>query len=146
MNGEHFFLHSADTSPPSCPLNYWLAQRMNIILNKSLHSFCGKPSKWNEYFQVTLFKIGSSELKHTLHHNSRLNCLCNALCPPWCRLDLNSLRLMETWRFKNGFVLGCITSGHYNTNVVKPNLSNMARPNFIIFAPWMVTIFSFHWY
>ena len=31
---ENIFYHSADTSPPSCPLNYVLAQRMNIILQQ----------------------------------------------------------------------------------------------------------------
>ena len=49
---------------------------------------------------------------------------------------------MKTWRVMIGFVLGCIASGHYYTNVFKTNFSKKAHRNFILFVAWMENKFS----
>ena len=126
--------------PPwiTCFLNEWI-----YYFNKRLHNFCCNPHIWHEYFEVRFFIIGSSELRITLHHNSRLNCVWNGISPPSCRPDLVLLLLIDTWRDRSSFVLKCIASGHNKTNIVKADFSKTARQNFILFSQPIENNFSF---
>ena len=103
-------------------LNYVLAQWMNIILQQETSQFLSQAAYMTWCFEVKFFIIVSSELRITLHHNSRLNCLWNGISPPSCRPDLESLALMAAWRVKTSFVPNWIACGH-NTNIDKTDFS-----------------------
>ena len=115
-------------------LNYVLAQWMNIILQQDTSQFLLQPAYMTWCFEVTFFIIGSSELRITVHHNNRFNCLRNGISPPSCRPDLEPLALMATWRVQTSFVPNWIASGHNNKNIVKTDFSKTARQNFILFS------------
>ena len=81
--------------------NHLLAQRMDKYFNKSLHNFCIKPHIWHEYFQVLFIKIGSSELRLTLHHERRLDltmqCYQSAIVPPWFTSIGTCTKMYRKW-------------------------------------------------
>ena len=72
-------------------LNCVIPQWMNVILQGETSQFLSQAAYMTWYFEVTFVIIGSSELRITLHHNSRLNCLWNGISPPSCRPDLDLL-------------------------------------------------------
>ena len=111
-------------------LNYVLAQWMNIILQQDTSQFLLQPAYMTWCFEVTFFIIGSSELRITVHHNNRFNCLRNGISPPSCLPDLEPLALMATWRVQTSFVPNWIASGHNNKNIVKTDLSKNGSSEF----------------
>ena len=88
---EHNFSISLILVRHRAALNYVLAQWMNIILQQETSQFLSQAAYMTWCFEVTFFIIGSSELRITLHHNSRLYCLWNGISPPSCRPDLDLL-------------------------------------------------------
>ena len=93
-------------------------------------------------FSSNIFVIWSSELRITLHQNSRLNCLWYGISPPLCCPDLEFLALMATWGVETSFVPNWIASVHNNTNIVKSDFSKTACQNFILLSQSMENNFS----
>ena len=147
MNGEQFF-HSTDTSPPwCCPELFACCTNEYNTPIRDL-TFLSTTALWHDYFQVICFKIGSSELRITLHHNNSFNCLWNGIIPLSCHPDLHPLAV-NWWQ-------------HAELRpVLYQNVSQLSITTQIlfkrIFQKWLVwisyhflnqrrTIVPFHWY
>ena len=115
-------------------LNYVLAQWMNIILQQETSQFLLQPAYMTRIFEVSLFIIGSSEFRITLHHNSRLNCLWNGISPPSCRPDWDLLPPNGHMKRLDQFCTKMHRKWYINANIIKTDFSKTARQNFRLFS------------
>ena len=123
-------------------LNYVIPQWM-WYFNKRLHNFCCNPHIWHEYFEVRFFIIGSSELRITLHHNSRLNFLWHGISPPSCRPDKDILPPNGHLKRLDQFCTKMYRKWYINANIIETDFSKTARQNFMLFSQPIENNFSF---
>ena len=100
-------------------LNYVLALWINIILQQETSQFLFQAAYMTWCFEVTFFLIGSSELRITLHHNSRLKCLWNGISPPSCRPDFDLLPPNGHQKRLDQFCTKMYRKWHINANIIK---------------------------
>ena len=114
---------------------------MNIILQQETSHFLSQAAYMTWCFEVTFFIIGSSELRITLHHNCRLNCLWNGISPPSCRPDLDLLPPDGHMKRLDQFCTKMYRKWHINANIIKTDFSKTARQNFMLFSQRIENIF-----
>ena len=115
---------------------------MNVILQQEHSQFLSQAAYMTWCFEVTFFIIGSSELRITLHHNSRLNCLWNCISQPSCP-DLDLLPPNGHLKRLDQFCTKMYRTWHINANTIKTDFSKTARQNFMLFSQPMENNFSF---
>ena len=115
-------------------LNNVLALWMNIILQQETSQFLSQAAYMTWCFEVTFFIIGSSELRITLHHNSRLNCLWNGISQPSCRPDLDLLPPNGHLERLAHICTKMYRKWYINANIIKTDFSKTARQNFMLFS------------
>ena len=93
-------------------------------------------------FWSTFFIIGSSELRITLYHNSRINCHWNGISPPSCRPDLDLLPPNGHLKRLDQFCTKMHRKWHINANIIKTDFSKTALQNFMLFSQSIENNFS----